>query len=161
MCDSHRKHRKHRYFLLKVNGFPKQERIVSQKLIEELFTSGQSHSLTAFPLRAVFLNENGNYNENENVKQNEDEKQNENAVKLLLSVPKRRFKHAVDRNRVKRQLREAFRKHKHLLADVIPDGQSRALAFVWMSDRHMLSADVEQRVVTLLKRIGQTITNKQ
>ena len=133
--------------MLKVNGFPKQERIVSQKLIEELFTSGQSHSLTAFPLRAVFLNEDG--------------KQNENAVKLLLSVPKRRFKHAVDRNRVKRQLREAFRKHKHLLADVIPDGQSLALAFVWMSDRHMLSADVEQRVVTLLKRIGQTITNKQ
>ena len=149
--------------MLKVNGFPKQERIVSQKLIEELFTSGQSHSLTAFPLRAVFLNENGNYNEDEdeNKKRNENGKQNENAVKLLLSVPKRRFKHAVDRNRVKRQLREAFRKHKHLLADVIPDGQSLALAFVWMSDRHMLSADVEQRVVTLLKRIGQTITNKQ
>ena len=149
--------------MLKVNGFPKQERIVSQKLIEELFTSGQSHSLTAFPLRAVFLNENGNYNEDEdeNKKRNENGKQNENAVKLLLSVPKRRFKHAVDRNRVKRQLREAFRKNKHLLADIIPEDQSLALAFVWMSDRHMLSADVEQRVVTLLKRIGQTITNKQ
>ena len=90
---------------MKVNGFPKQERIVSQKQIEELFTSGQSHSLTAFPLRAVFLNQDEN--------ENEDEKQN--AVKLLLSVPKRRFKHAVDRNRVKRQLREAFRKNKKLL----------------------------------------------
>ena len=132
---------------MKNKGFRKQERIVSQKLIEELFTSGQSHSLTAFPLRAVFLNEDG--------------KQNENAVKLLLSVPKRRFKHAVDRNRVKRQLREAFRKNKHLLTDIIPEGQSLALAFVWMSDRHMLSADVEQRVVTLLKRIADTITNKQ
>ena len=142
---------------MKNKGFRKQERIVSQKLIEELFTSGQSHSLTAFPLRAVFLNEDGKENQNED----EDEKQNENAVKLLLSVPKRRFKHAVDRNRVKRQLREAFRKHKHLLADIIPEGQSLALAFVWMSDRHMLSADVEQRVVTLLKRIADTITNKQ
>ena len=144
---------------MKNKGFRKQERIVSQKLIEELFTSGQSHSLTAFPLRAVFLNENGKEDQNED--ENEIEKQNENAVKLLLSVPKRRFKHAVDRNRVKRQLREAFRKHKHLLADVIPDGQSLALAFVWMTDRHMLSADVEQRVVTLLKRIADTITNKQ
>ena len=132
---------------MKNKGFRKQERIVSQKLIEELFTSGQSHSLTAFPLRAVFLNEDG--------------KQNENAVKLLLSVPKRRFKHAVDRNRVKRQLREAFRKNKHLLVDIIPEDQSLALAFVWMTDRHMLSADVEQRVVTLLKRIADTITNKQ
>ena len=40
---------------LKPAGFPKSERMVSTKLTEELFTSGQSKSLTAFPLRAVFL----------------------------------------------------------------------------------------------------------
>lgn len=137
---------------MKKQGFSKLERIVSQKLIDELFTSGQSHSLTAFPLRAVYLL---------------------GAaiplpcrvgaapaqLQLLLSVPKRRFKHAVDRNRVKRQLREAFRKNKQLLTDAVPDGQAVALAFIWMSDRHAPSADVEQRVVSLLKRIAATITN--
>ena len=124
---------------MKKQSFPKQERIVSQKLIDELFTSGQSHSLTAFPLRAVFL-------------------PGAAQLQLLLSVPKRRFKHAVDRNRVKRQLREAFRKNKQLLADVLPDGQAVALAFIWMSDRHASSAVVEQRVASILKRIASTIT---
>ena len=136
---------------MKINGFPKQERIVSQKLIDELFTSGQSLSLTAFPLRAVFLNGNENGNNNGNG--------NGNAVKLLLSVPKRRFKHAVDRNWVKRQLREAFRKNKSLLASAVADGQSLALAFVWMSDKHIPTAVVEQRVVTLLNRIAQKLAS--
>lgn len=136
---------------MKINGFPKQERIVSQKLIDELFTSGQSQSLTAFPLRAVFLNGNENGNNNGNG--------NGNAVKLLLSVPKRRFKHAVDRNWVKRQLREAFRKNKSLLASAVADGQSLALALVWMSDKHIPTAVVEQRVVTLLNRIAQKLAS--
>lgn len=136
---------------MKINGFPKQERIVSQKLIDELFTSGQSQSLTAFPLRAVFLNGNENGNNNGNG--------NGNAVKLLLSVPKRRFKHAVDRNWVKRQLREAFRKNKSLLASAVADGQCLALAFVWMSDKHIPTAVVEQRVVTLLNRIAQKLAS--
>ena len=136
---------------MKDKGFPKQERIVSQKLIEELFTSGQSHSLTAFPLRAVFLNQDEN--------ENEDEKQN--AVKLLLSVPKRRFKHAVDRNRVKRQLREAYRKNKKLLTEAVPEGQELALAFVWMSDKHISTAIVEKLVENILRRIADTITFKQ
>ena len=128
---------------MKKQGFSKLERIVSQKLIDELFTSGQSHSLTAFPLRAVYL----------------PCVAKPVQLQLLLSVPKRRFKHAIDRNRVKRQLREAFRKNKQLLADAVPDGQAVALAFIWMSDRHLPSADVEQRVVSLLKRIAATITN--
>ena len=138
---------------MKKQGFSKLERIVSQKLIDELFTSGQSHSLTAFPLRAVFLLG--------AVCQSETNDKSVAQLQLLLSVPKRRFKHAVDRNRVKRQLREAFRKNKQLLADAIPEGQAVALALIWMSDRHAPSADVEQRVVSLLKRIASTITVNQ
>ena len=114
---------------MKKQSFPKQERIVSQKLIDELFTSGQSHSLTAFPLRAVFL-------------------PGAAQLQLLLSVPKR-------------QLREAFRKNKQLLADALPDGQAVALAFIWMSDRHASSAVVEQCVASILKRIASTITVNQ
>ena len=126
---------------MKKQGFPKQERIVSQKLIDELFTSGQSHSLTAFPLRAVYL---------------------PCAVapvqlQLLLSVPKRRFKHAVDRNRVKRQLREAWRKNKQELTDHLPENKGVALAFIWLSDQHLPTIEVEQRVVNLLRRMAEKL----
>ena len=81
--------------------FRKQERIVSHQLIETLFEKGDSQTLAAYPLRAVFL---------------QTERQQGHApIQILISVPKKRFKHAVDRNRVKRQVREAFRCHKEVL----------------------------------------------
>ena len=131
---------------MKANGFTKSERIVSQKLIDSLFTSGQSHSLAAFPLRAVYA-----------LRQQPSLPPAEATVQLLLSVPKRRFKHAVDRNRVKRQLRAAFRKNKPLLAARVPEGQSVAMAFIWQADKHFPSAEVDQRVVSLLQRIAQKL----
>jgi ribonuclease P protein component len=131
---------------LKAQGFPKRERIVSQKLIDELFISGQSHSLAAFPLRAVYLPLTSPLVE---------ETSSLPSLQLLISVPKRRFKHAVDRNRVKRQVREAFRKNKHLLTEHIPEGQRVALAFIWLSDQHQPTALVEQRVIGLLQQIAK------
>ena len=73
---------------------PKLERLNSRILIEKLFTGG-SKSLPAFPLRIVYMPVEGEHLP---------------AVSLLISVPKKRFKRAVKRNRVKRQIREAYRK---------------------------------------------------
>jgi len=113
-----------------MNTFTKAERIVSQKLIDSMFTKGgQSHSLTAYPLRAVYL-----------LTDNADAAQP--PVQLLLSVSKRRFKHAVDRNRVKRQLRETYRHHKVLIAPAVPQGRRLAVALIWLADSLQPSADV-------------------
>ena len=130
-----------------VNGtrftFRKRERIVSLKLIESLFGGGCSQSVAAFPLRAVYMLS---------------ERQPADApVQLLISVPKKRFRHAVDRNRVKRQIREAYRLHKDLLYQAIPDNQRLLLAFVWLSDEHRLSKEVTQRVTGLMKRISEKL----
>lgn len=76
-------------------NFPKIEKLKSKILVEKLFDEGKS--ITVFPLRLIFLNTRFN----EPVK-----------TKCGVSVGKRNFKNAVDRNSVKRLVREAYRLNK-------------------------------------------------
>ena len=119
--------------------FRKRERMVSNLLIEALFENGSSQSVSAFPLRAVY--------------QTIERREGHAPVQILISVPKKRFKHAVDRNRVKRQIREAYRQHKQLLWDSLADHQEMLLGFIWLSDRHYPTSDVESRVVRILEKV--------
>lgn len=75
--------------------YPKKEKLKSKKLIDQLFAEGQS--VSAFPLRLVYL------------QTTFDDKV---IAKTGVSVSKRNFKTAVDRNRIKRLLREAYRLNK-------------------------------------------------
>ncbi len=129
--------------------FRKQERLCSKKLIDRLFCKGGSHALSAFPLRAVYCV----------MDRTEDESvlQGRAQVQILISVPKKHFKHAVKRNRVKRQVRESYRKNKHLLIDAIAVEPQRylLLAFIWLADELHTSKNVESKVCNLLKRIGE------
>ena len=98
---------------------PKLERLNSRILIEKLFTGG-SKSLPAFPLRIVYMPVEGEHLP---------------AVSLLISVPKKRFKRAVKRNRVKRQIREAYRKHKDCLHESLEaSGKKVVIAFLWLDN---------------------------
>ena len=132
-------------FNVQRSTFRKRERIASLKMIETLFGGGCSQSVAAFPLRAVYMLS--------------ERQSNEAPVQLLISVPKKRFKHAVDRNRVKRQVREAFRQHKDLLYPVVPETQRLLLAFIWLSDEHRPSKEVEGRIVALMRRIGEKLNS--
>jgi ribonuclease P protein component len=117
----------------------KKERIVSNLLIETLFGQGNSESLAAYPIRVIYT---------------QIEQQQDCApVQILISVPKKRFKHAVDRNRVKRQVREAYRHHKQLLYNKVEEGKQLLVAFVWLSDKHMPSSEVEKKIKMLLEKI--------
>lgn len=121
----------------------KEERICSKKLINELFT-GNGRSMTAFPLRVVFM------------KRTIVDDQPRAA--MLVSVPKRYFKHAVDRNRVKRQVREAFRRNKSIInQNLTDDHEAVAMAFVWLTDEKYPSSEVENRMVRLLTRISECL----
>ncbi len=122
----------------------KQERVHSNKLIEELFGGGGSKSMSAYPVRVVYMLA--------------DRTESEPRAQMMVSVSKRHFKRAVKRNRVKRQLREAYRHHKHMLDSVaLPEGKAVVMAFIWLDDNLHDSQVVGQRMKNLLERIGEKV----
>jgi len=123
--------------------FSKSERIVSRKLIEQLFSKGSSQSMSAFPLRIVFMERSRT--------------EGGQPVQTLVSVSKRHFKRAVKRNRVKRQIREAYRLHKQMLLEKLPQEKSLAIAFIWLADELCDSRQVERSVVRLLGKVAESV----
>ena len=92
-------------------SYPKNEKLKSQKTIELLFTEGKS--VSKYPLRLVYVE----------TKLQENEK-----IKMGVSVSKKHFKKAVDRNYFKRLLRETYRLNKQMLLD----NSSKTYAFMFM-----------------------------
>lgn len=132
----------------------KGERLCSRKLIDILFGAGGSHAMTAFPLKAVYR-----LVESNSVSSASEDDVDESKVQVLVSVPKKHFKRAVKRNRVKRQVREAYRKHKSFVMLRVNEYADKQLliAFIWLSDELADSVTVEQRASNLLQRIGERI----
>lgn len=123
----------------------KSERLDSKKLIERLFAGGNK-SFPAFPLRVVYMP----LTPEENVAD----------ASILISVPKKRFKHAVKRNRVKRQVREAYRHNKHILLKALKAKESpnkMILAFIWLDNKLYSTEQVEYKVKKLLTHIAENI----
>ena len=122
--------------------FPKAEHLCLRNDIDSLFAAG-AKAHTAFPLRIVYRE----------VKHREGPQ-----VKVLLSVPKRKLRHAVDRNRVKRQIREAYRKHKHgLVEQMASREQGLLVAFIYVSAQIESTAYIEKRVGRLLDKISEVL----
>ena len=116
--------------------FPKAERLNSYMLIEKLF-SGGSKSFPAFPLRIVYTPVEGDQWP---------------TASLLISVPKKRFKRAVKRNLVKRQVREAYRKHKSILTDMLEaKGMKLVIAIIWLDHEIHSTQEVEAKVLKLIQ----------
>lgn len=122
----------------------KKERLCSKRLIDCLF-DGKGKSFSNFPIRVVF----------KSVPRDTSIAQ----VSVLISVSKRRFKHAVNRNRVKRQIREAYRKNKHTLTEVMQchTEENLLVGFLWLSDQLHKSNEVENKLQHLLLRISEQI----
>ena len=80
-----------------MNTFKKEERLCSKRLLDLLFKNGSSFLLYPFRVTYLFVAEPHHY-----------------PVQLVINVAKKRYKHAVDRNLIKRRTREAYRLQKEI-----------------------------------------------
>lgn len=131
--------------MTKIFSLSKAERINSKKQIDRLFKGGGSRAMSAFPLRMVYMTD------------SREAGCREPMTQMMVSVPKRYFKHAVKRNLIKRQVREAYRLNKHVVIDSLgaePD-KTVSICFIWTSDQLATSAEVEEKVKNLLTRLAE------
>lgn len=122
--------------------FKKPEHLCLQNDIDALFAK-KGRSVVAYPIRAVY--------------RQVDIEGDGPQVKVLVSVSKRRLRHAVDRNRAKRQLREAYRLQKGLLLTALPPQTGLHVAFVWLADKPVVSAFVNGKMRTVLGKIAEKV----
>jgi len=124
------------------NTLGKSERIYGTKRIDELFTSGEA--FISYPLRIVYMKKN--------------KPESGGVVSMMVSVPKKRFKRAVKRNRVKRLVREAFRLNKELFTDICNQYNiGLDVVFIYLKDELPEYKEIEKAV----KKTAAIIGNKQ
>jgi len=115
----------------------KDKRLKSRKAIERLFTDG--NQLKKFPLRAVYFSE----------------PEEPFGVQIAVSVPKKLFKRSVDRNLLKRRMREAFRKNQNLLQT-----KSRIeIMFIYTSSEIQTYQAIEKAMVSLLADLNSLLND--
>ena len=113
--------------------YPKHEKLKSQKHIDLLFSEGKS--VSKYPLRLVYVP----------IELEEGEK-----IKIGVSVSKKNFKRAVDRNHYKRLLRECYRLNKDLLIDTID--RPYAIMLFYQTKEAMTFQEMNEKTVRLFEK---------
>lgn len=125
-------------FVIMKQTLGKEERLKSKKLIEKLYQDGKV--IKSFPLRMVYLQTQHTSNF---------------PCQVAVSVSKRNFKLAVDRNRIKRLLRETYRKQKNYVYTSVDVPYIFMITFIDKKIRDY--KDIEHHMENLLKRFTDTI----
>lgn len=117
--------------MVKTHGFPKKEKLKSKRLFEKLFSEGKS--ITVFPVRLLYVDR---------------AFADGPTAKVGVVAPKKKFGSAVTRNRIKRMLREAYRRNKHLVFNNIEG--NFAFLFLYLGDKMPEQTEVDKAVMELL-----------
>lgn len=120
----------------------KEERLKSRKLIEQLYSKGKS--VKVFPLRMVYV---------------QVEHTSGFPAQVGVSVPKRNFKRAVDRNRIKRLLRESYRLQKSIVYSSI--GKPYVYMISYLAKEEWKYVDIEQKMNKLLIKFVEEVTKDE
>ena len=116
--------------------YPKKEKLKSKTTIDLLFSEG--NSVSKFPLRLVYV---------------ENKEPNAELMKMGVSVSKKYFKKAVDRNYFKRVLRETYRLNKHLLIDNLE--KPYAFMFFYQSKERLSYQEIEEKTIQLFQKFNE------
>lgn len=127
-------------------SFHKDERLRSRKAIQALFNK-EGNSFAQYPLRLIWMPM--------------EERRSAYPVQFGLSVPKRRFKKAVDRNKIRRKIREAYRLQKQLIYTALAEEEQQYAFMVLYTGQESLSyQEIEKAMQQLIRRFLK-ILNRQ
>jgi len=126
------------------NTFSKEERLAGKSRIDRLFRTGSS--FVVYPYRVVFLSTEKTF-------------PSDFPAQALVSVPKRRFKRAVDRNLLKRRMREVYRLQKADLYAFLREHSLRLhIAFQYVGKEELPFAYLHERMGSALSKIRDEST---
>jgi len=123
-------------------NYPKNEKLKSKISIGLLFSEGKS--VSKYPLRLVYHS--GSLNENE-------------KIKMGVSVSKKNFKKAVDRNHFKRILRETYRLNKHILLDNLD--KPYAFMFFYQTKERLTYEEINTKTIQLFEKFVAQNSKKE
>jgi ribonuclease P protein component len=121
--------------------FTKTERLCNKKLIDKLFSKGKS--FFHHPFKMVYCKVSAT-----------DKFTGPFPVKVIISIPKRNFKKAVDRNRIKRLVKESYRRNKALLYNELDKHDKKLTVGIIYTDKHMPTFDlIEKKIIQVIHRL--------
>lgn len=125
-------------------SFIKEERLFLQKEISALFADGKRFSSHSFSIVWRIRQDN-----------------HFSAPCILISVPKHRFKRAVDRNYLKRRIKEAYRLNKHIIYDLANRHTiSVHIGFIYRDSRKKSFRQIEENILHSLNTLASKIAEK-
>lgn len=124
----------------------KKEKLCSLTAIERLFSpaqngAGENFSIMAYPWRAVW-------------RKRDENDHRPKCAQFVITVPKRRLRHAVDRVQMRRRMREAYRLNRHLL----PDNRAIDMAIIYVAPKLTPYHKSEHAIQKIFNRITSTLS---
>jgi len=118
--------------------FKKEERLSQKKEIDLLFEKGKRFNV--FPFSVIHYSD--------------DVLDGNSKLKLLVGVPKKHFKKAVDRNKIKRRIREAYRLNRNdLKASLETNNTKILLAIIYNDSETIKYLKLEDKIISILNRL--------